>query len=167
MNLQHLVTAAIRIVAIIAGLFWARDMTVLATLLAGEGGSQDYTPQFGVAAFWLVACMVLWKFSQPLSMAVTRFDKDEQTPAKTIASPRELEIALLLVMGIYLLFNVVSDLAYWLSTWFMYQRDHSRELRMEMNDIALFFATLVELLFAMLLIFRVQGIVAILRRLRS
>lgn len=170
MNLHALVTVALRILALVALLYWLRDMAVLASLLL-DGDKQrlamlgGFMPQLLVSVFWLVSAGLLWHFAQALAGVITRIEPAVDGPMAPLDA-HELEVALLLVMGCYLLFGALSDLAYWLGMGFLYQRDTIQALELRAEDRAAIFATVVELLFALVLILRSRGLVGLVRRLR-
>lgn len=170
MNLHALVTVALRILALVALLYWLRDMAAIAGILLSDEKPRPvmlagFIPQLSVSLFWLVSAGLLWRFAKTLAEMITQVEPAANgLPAPLDA--RELEVALLLVLGCYLLFGVLSDLAYWLGMGFLYQRDAGHSLALRAEDRAAIFATVVELLFAIVLILRARGVVGLVRRLR-
>lgn len=140
--------------------------TFLPPLLAGRHGTEleVVVSYFAPMVVPVLLGTFLWFFPSPVANTIVRFDPASKSLEAGWAP--ELESIGVALLGLFLLYRAVSDLVY-------YVMDHQAKVAMLGNvrapdDFnALITATIVELVFALILILRAKGIVSLLRKARG
>ena len=93
-------------------------------------------------------------------MTVARGLVDFSEPGETelsSASDNKIQVIGFSILGLFLLFNVVSDITYWSVIWLVSQGSASVP-ELSLDQIAQMVATAIELVFVLFLIFGARGI---------
>ncbi len=81
-------------------------------------------------------------------------------------SYNQVQFAAFTVLGIYLLFHVVSDIVYWATILFVTFRDSSVPIQISLEQKGQMFATVIEFIFVCYLLLGTSGIIKLIHRLR-
>ncbi|HFD31944.1 MAG TPA: hypothetical protein ENJ28_04425 [Gammaproteobacteria bacterium] len=164
MKLEHIVALAVRLFAIAIALYAIRDgASFIAMFLEQERQTASYL--FGaVMALLIFLAIVLWMFPLTVARGLVKFREPGDVDI-TSASAQQIQVVGFTILGIYLLFFVVSDVFYWMVIWFVSQRAHELP-ELSLDQIARMVATVVELIFVLFLIFGAGGIARALRKFR-
>jgi hypothetical protein len=114
--------------------------------------------------FSIVVAVLLWRFPMTIARSMVDFRDPGESDASS-ASMEQLQNVGFTILGLYLLFHVVSDLVSWAVIWFVNQRNHTLTA-LTVEQVASMIATGVELMFVLFLLLGARRITALLRRLR-
>ena len=121
--------------------------------------------QIASTIIFLLISLCLWYF--PLSVASKLLPKTKDTKNEITGFPcSELQTVLFTTLGLYLLFNVLSDLAYWGSFLSVYGETRFDEPLITPYDKAAIFTTVIELLIVLPLLFGQSGLKRLLNKIR-
>jgi hypothetical protein len=111
----------------------------------------------------LSAGYLMWKFPGTIANKIVSSEKEKATTnSKTI---EDIEIIAFSVLGLYLLFNATSDIAYNLS-YFYQTKEAAGEGSLLIEPYSFIIATIVEIIFALILLFGSKTLVRMFRKLR-
>ena len=165
MKPEQILAVAVRLFAIALGIYLLHMLKGYPALIAGK--------QFDFAALTYLVTMIclgivailLWKFPVVVAKGIGGFTLQNQKEVTTLKYEELLQIGLI-VLGMYLLFNVISDLSYWLLVGLLITRDHESNVVLLAGDKASIVATFIELAFVMVLLLGNKNLAKIFRRLR-
>lgn len=164
MKLEHIVALAVRLFAILVGLYAVQAGLVSISWFIDQGQEAVSFLFAGGMIFTIVVAVVLWRFPMTVTRGLVKF-RDPGESEISSASVEQLQHVGFSILGLYLLFHVVSDLVSWAVVWFVSQRNHTlTELTLE--QVANMIATGVELVFVLFLLLGTRRISELLRRLR-
>jgi hypothetical protein len=165
MKPEQILAVAVRLFAIALGIYLLHMLKAYPKILAGK--------EFDFAAFTYLITMIclgvvailLWKFPVVVAKGIGGFTLQPQKQVTTLKYEELLQIGFI-VLGLYLLFNVISDLSYWLLVVLLTARDPAQNFTLLPGDKALIVATFIELAFVLVLLLGNKNLVKIFRRLR-
>lgn len=164
MKLEHIVALAVRLFAILVGLYAVQTGLVWTSWFMDQGQEAISFLFAGGMVFTVVVAAVLWRFPMTIARRLVDF-RDPGESEVSSASAEQLQVVGFSILGLYLLFHVVSDLVSWAVIWYANQRNHTlTELTLE--QMASMIATVVELVFVLFLLLGTRRITVLLRRLR-
>jgi len=164
MKLEHIVALAVRLFAILVGLYAVQTGLVWVSWFIDQGQEAVSFLFVGGMIFSIVVAVLLWRFPMTIARGMVNF-RDPGESGVSSATAEQLQYVGFSILGLYLLFYVVSDLVSWAVIWFVNQRNHTlTELTLE--QVADMIATGVELVFVLLLLLGARRITELLRRLR-
>jgi len=165
MKPEHLVALGVRLFALGLAIFTLNNsIRIFAFFKIGQFniGEIAYT---GTMVSLAMLSLLLWKFPLVVARSITDFPKLNENELNDIKSDRLLHVGLI-ILGIYLLFNVFSDLVYWGIFWFSTQRDYSSEVVLTLEQKSSIFITLIQLVFVLFLILGSNKVITIAKKLR-
>lgn len=165
MKLEHIVALAVRLFAIVLGLYALRNGVSLVPFFHGqEWEGASYLFAGGMAVLFLVA-VYLWKYPFTVSRGLVAFKEPGDVEVES-ATASQLEVAGFTILGLYLAFSVLSDLSYWAIIWFVSQRNSDFQVELSIEQIAGMVATAIEFIFVLFLLLGAKRMRALLRQLR-
>ncbi len=165
MTLENVVALAVRIFAIVLAIYAFRNGISLVPFFH-EQGWQDSS--YIYAAFMIslfVLAIGLWNFPLIVARGLVSFSDREEIEIDS-ATVEKIQAAAFAVLGMYLLFYVVSDIAYWGSILLIDQRNPELLIEITPDQKGAMVATLIEFIFALFLLLGSNRIVGLLHRLR-
>lgn len=165
MKSQYLIALAVRLFAIALAISVLQSAVTTVPLLYGQKSQEFFYLFIAMIVLFLVVAIGLWKFPLTVARGLVNF----REPAKTESSstpPEQIQVVAFTVLGVYLLFSVVSDIFYWVLVWFIGQRNPILAMEITIHDKALMFATVIEFIFVLFLIFGAKRLVEILHKAR-
>ena len=156
MKLEHIVALAVRLFAIAIAIYAIRDGLSYLVMFLGQE-QQGVSFLFGgVIAVLLLLAIYLWLFPLTVARGLVKFREPGEAEI-TSASAHQIQVVGFTILGIYLLFYVVSDVFYWFVIWFVSQREHAVP-ELSLDQIASMISTFVELVFVLFLLLGASGI---------
>ena len=123
MKPEHVVALAVRLFAVAIALYAIRDgVSYFAMFQQRELQSASFWFG-GLVAFLLILAILLWKFPLTIAKGLVNFGEPKEGDI-TSTTAQQVQVIGFTILGIYLLFFVVSDIFYWLVIWFVSQRNH-------------------------------------------
>lgn len=165
MKLEHVVALAVRLFAIALALYALKNgITTLPYFQEQEFEVASYLYILLMFGFLLLS-IYLWFFPLTVSSRIATFEGNGVTEAAS-ATANEIQVVGFNILGMYLLFNVVSDIVYWLTIWFIGNRNNNIDITPTASQISSMIATGVELVFAVALLLGASGITRVINKLR-
>ena len=156
MKLEHIVALAVRLFAIALALYAIRDGVSFFTFFLEQGReSVSYYYASGMLLL-VVLAIILWKFPLTVARGLVKFREPGETELSS-ASDNKIQVIGFSILGLFLLFHVVSDITYWSVVWLVSQRSTSVP-ELSLDQIAQMVATAIELVFVLFLLFGARGI---------
>ena len=164
-TLEHIVALTVRLFAIVLGLFATREAVSMLPYVY-EQGWHDITYLYAsFSIFMVVAAIFLWYFPITITRGLIKFKEPGKTEINS-ATAEEVQIVGLSVLGIYLLFHVMSDIFYWGYIWLVSQRSTEIHMQLTNEQVGSIVATIVELFFVLFLLLGTKRVVGLLHTLR-
>jgi hypothetical protein len=165
MKPEQILAVAVRLFAIALGIYLLNMLKGYAALVAGK--QFDFaTLTYLVTMLCLgILAILLWKFPVVVAKGISGFSLQGEKEITTLKYEELLQIGLI-VLGMYLLFNVISDLSYWLIVGLLIARDHQSGYVLLAGDKASIVVTFIELAFVMVVLLGNNKLAKIFRRLR-
>ena len=165
MKLEHIVALAVRLFAIALAVYALRNgISLVPYFHDQEWQIASYAYAALVACFLLLA-IYLWYFPLTVSRRLVAFREPGEADIGSATSD-ELQIIGFTILGIYLLFYVLSDVIYWGFIWFISNRNQGVPIELSLEQVASMLSTAIELVFVLFLILGAKGIVRLIRKLR-
>jgi hypothetical protein len=156
MKLEHIVALAVRIFAIVLALYAIRNGVSFFTFFLGqELESVSYYYASGMFLLFVLA-IILWMFPLTVARGIVKFHEPGETDLSSISDNR-IQVIGFSILGLFLLFHVISDITYWSVIWLVSQRSSSFP-ELSLDQIAQMVATAIELVFVLFLLFGARGI---------
>ncbi len=165
MKLEHIVALAVRLFAIAVAIYALRTGISLVPYFYEQewvGASYTYA---GLMLTLLLVSVGLWMFPLTIARGLVAFREPGEVDVKS-ASADQIQTIAYSVLGLYLLYHVLSDIVYWGFTLFITLRNSAIPIELSIEQIGLMIATVVELLFVLFLLLGARGMVTLLRRFR-
>lgn len=147
--MKDLTTMSVRISGLILIIFTASKLPAHALAYAVR-------PNFGILFYWLpllipvILGLYLYRYSDSVSRQIT-----SSLPERfRLEKPREILFIGCILIGVVLLFYSLSDIVFHVATALMLEQSPDYELSLATFDYASTIATVIELLFSLMLIFR-------------
>ena len=110
-------------------------------------------------------CLYLWLFPLSFTNKLLSFQKQSDTESQPV-NHDQIQIVAFSVLGIYLLFHVVSDFIYWATILFVTFRDSNIPVQISLEQKGQMIATVFELIFVVYLLLGTNGVIKLLHRFR-
>jgi hypothetical protein len=165
MELKKVIAIFLKFFAICLFLYTLNDAANWIPLLADPA----YVPAvyFQLASILIVFLLSLFLWFFPLTVASKLLPKTKETKNEvTSISYSDLQTILFTTLGLYLLFNVLSDLVYWGSFLSIYGKSSFDQPLITPYDKAAIFTTVIELILVLLLLFGQSGLKKAFEKLR-
>jgi len=165
MKLEHIVALAARLFALAVAIYALRNGISLVPYFQEQGWETASYAYLVLMVGLLLLSFYLWYFPLCVTSRLVTFKGDGVTEA-TSASAKEIQAVGFTILGMYLLFNVISDIVYWLTIWFIGNRNINIDVTPTADQISSIIATGVELVFAVTLLLGATGITRVINKLR-
>ena len=165
MKVELIVAVAIRLFAVVLGLYALRNGISFSAYLFEEGQAGSAYMYGALMAAVFIACIGLWRFPLTLARGLVPISEKHGEEAQQISSDQLLEVGLVL-LGIYFLFGVISDIGYWISMLVMSSRDIDAPLTITLKQKALVLSTVVEAVLVMFLLLGKNRVLELFRKAR-
>jgi len=165
MKLEHIVALAVRLFAIALAIYALRNGISLVPYFYEQGSHGSSYSYAAVMIVLLFVAVGLWYFPLTVTQNLVTFRGAGETDLSS-ASADQLQLAGFTILGLYLLFHVLSDVVYWGSIWFIVQRSSGPPIELSLDQKARMAATLIELIFVLFLLLGTRRIVDLLRKFR-
>ena len=165
MKLEYIVALAVRLFSIVVAIYALSNLVTI--------GPYFYQQDWHITTYAYVSLMVLlvliaiylWKFPLTVTRKLIPFEKHIDTESQQV-SYEQIQLVAFTVLGLYLLFNVVSDIIYWSTILFISFRDSNIPVEISIDQKGQMVATVIELIFVLFLLLGSKGIIKLLHRLR-
>ena len=112
MKLEHIVALAVRLFAIALALYAIRNGVSLFTFFMGEElESVSYYYAAGMILL-VVLAFLLWRFPLTVARGIVKFREPGEIELSS-ASDNIIQVVGFTILGLFLLFHVISDITYW------------------------------------------------------
>jgi len=167
MKLEYIVAIGVRLFAIGLGINVLRSFSLIPVYLNSTSSHADLFLFYGTTIAFALLALMLWKFPLLIARKIASFPPQDHSSLKDDAYIKLLEVGLIL-LGLYLLYFVISDGVYWL---IFYLSISSSEYYDSANaiapdQVASMVTTIVELVVASILVFSHQGLAKLVWKLR-
>jgi hypothetical protein len=164
MDSKIFVAIGVRLFAIALAIYSLKSMPGMYIYFDSENYKSAAFMFAGLLVFVMLIAIFLWKF--PLTVASNIIPNIENEERDTSWNEKELLTVGLILMGIYFLYYVISDVVYWLYIWNYSQSYSGVEIELNSEQKGSIVATCVELALSILLIFGAKGISNVIWHLR-
>ena len=165
MRLEHIVGLAVRLFSIVLAIYALRNGVSLVPYFQEQGWNAALYSYLALMVGLLLVSIYLWYFPLTVSSRLVAFRGEGATDAGS-ASSSEIQTVGFTVLGMYLLFNVVSDIIYWLTILFIGNRNNNVDFSLSADQISGMVATCVELVFSVALLLGASGITKTINKIR-
>lgn len=166
MNRKEIVAIAVRLFAIALAVYGINNLPGMVMFFERDNSqSAAYAYAFaGVSALIFVIAILLWFF--PYTVASSILPKNYSKIQPDNWNQESVLTCGLILLGIYFFYYVISDAVYWFYISRYSLSFEGSVLKLNLDDIAKIWATAVEFLVSMLLIFGSKGIANIILKMR-
>ena len=165
MTLEQIVALAVRLFAIVLAIYALRNGISLVPYFHEQGWQGSSYLYAALMIVLLVFAIGLWKFPLTVARGLVNF-REHGKVGLASASAEQVQVVAFTVLGLYLLFYVISDVVYWCVILFIGQRNHELMLGITTDQKASMAATIIELIFALFLLLGTNRIVELIHRFR-
>ena len=165
MKLEYLVAVAVRLFSIALLIYVLRNFVNVISIVTDTNLGILPIAYLGTFVAIILIAILLWNFPLIIAHKITGFPSMEESNIETPEFEELLSIGLIL-LGLYLLFYVISDLLYWGIAWLALQRDTSSDLSFNFDQKIAISITFIELVFAAYLILGNRTITKLIRGIR-
>lgn len=165
MKLEHIVGLAVRLFSITLALYALRNAISFFPYFYDQAWRTEAYAYLALMVFFLFLALFLWHFPLTIAKRLITF-KDSGEDCVDSVTADQLQIVGFTTLGIYLLFNVLSDVVYWLSILFISNRNKSVTTELSPDQLSNMVSTGIELIFVLFLLLGTTGITHLLRKLR-
>ena len=165
MKLEHILVLVVRLFAIAIAIQALKTMVNLVVFLKTSDSSFTSTAYIGTVVSLILLSIVLWKFPILIARKIANFPPVDENEVNSIDSEKLLQTGLI-ILGVYFLYYVISDLIYWSYFWITSMRDPDIAIELTLEHKSSIATTFIELAVALVLIFGTKMIVKIIQRLR-
>lgn len=166
MNLVSLTTVAIRVVAVLALIVGFRASVAGLVYLWGESARDAHIAFFVSGAVWLLAAAGLWVFAAGAARAITSASVQSESD-QSLVEPKELEVLLITILGLYFFLDAAIDLTYWISAIVWQGRMYPGEVSLAVDQKAGILRMVAQLVISLLVVLRARGVSSLIHRLRE
>ena len=165
MILDDIVALAVRLFAVVLAIYALRNGVSLVPFFHEQGWQSSSYFLAAIMVVLLILAVVLWKF--PLAVARGLVGFRNRGEAEVVSTNAEqIQVVGFTVLGMYLLFYVVSDVVYWGSILLIGQRNPELLLEVTPEQKGLMAATIIEFIFALFLLLGANRIVDLIKKFR-
>ncbi|MCP3671162.1 MAG: hypothetical protein GY814_12160, partial [Gammaproteobacteria bacterium] len=151
MKLEHIVALAIRLFAIVLAIYAIRNGVSLVPHFAEQGWKVAAPIHAGIMVSLVVLAIALWWFPLTVAKGLVNFKEGANQDVCKV-EPKVLEAAAYTVLGLYLLFGVLSDVIYWLFILLVTNRNPQMMIEITLEQKAAMVTTAVEFVFVLFLL---------------
>ncbi len=166
MKLEHIVGLAVRLFSIALAVYILRDAISLVPYFREQGWNSVSYSYLALMISLLFLSVYLWYFPLAVSKRLVTFREAEGPKASSVTA-EEVQTIGFTILGMYFLFNVLSDVVYWLTVWFLSSRNHGIPMNSPWDQIPSIVTTGIEFVFALGLLFGASGLTKFIRKIRS
>jgi hypothetical protein len=162
MDRNLLAIVVIRLFSLALGFYALVNISLSIPNLASINWSAATPYYLGIMSFILILALVIWKFPV-LALKIISGSKEKQLQNYDAISLEKLGYT---ILGLYLAFYVISDITYW--SYVLLASFNAREVHVELStdQIGRIIATVVELVFVVVLLFGQKGLSELLYKIR-
>ncbi|MES9971576.1 MAG: hypothetical protein ABW092_16205 [Candidatus Thiodiazotropha sp.] len=164
MSKEEITAIAVRLFAIALAIYGLNNLPGMIAYFDQEqiqGAVYAFT---GIIVLILIIALLLWYF--PVFIAAKIIPKSSQSNTATQWNREELLSTGIIIIGIYFLFYVVSDIIYWFYIWKYSISFEGTPIEMNTHQLASIFATVGELFIVIMILFGSKGIANFITKLR-
>jgi len=165
MKLEHLVALAVRLFAIVLALYAIRNGISLVPQFQKQGWEEATPFYIALMTSLIFLSVILWKFPLTVARGLVNFRESSQTNDNLI-NKKSIEAAAYTVLGLYLLFGVLSDAVYWATMLLLSNRNPQLMFEFSIDQKATIFTTVIEFIFVLFLIFGSRRLVELFNKLK-
>jgi hypothetical protein len=165
MKLEQVVAIAVRLFALVVLIYSIRNGVSLVPYFYEQGWEGE--SYFFAAAMVLlfIVSILLWKFPLSVARGLVKFKEPGEADAPSV-SAEQIQIVGFSILGLYLLFYVLSDIVYWVIIWFANQRNTTVSIELPIDQIGAMVSTVIEFIFVLFLLVGGKRIAEVLRKVR-
>ena len=112
MKLEQIVALAVRLFALVIAIYALRNGVSLAPYFYDQGWQGESYIYAGIMASLIILAITLWKFPLIVARGLVNFRGTGETNAAS-ASAEQIQVIGFTILGLYLLFGVLSDVVNW------------------------------------------------------
>ncbi len=161
----HVIALVARLFAIALFLVAVRDLSAAIWVADDPTATHKLIPLYAASIASLVVAAMLWIF--PFSIANKIYPVKNEEQSHRSLSSNELYSLGFIILGLYLLFFVLSDAIFWLLLVVMGARETPGYPIMTLENKAQMITTAIEFVIAMFLILGSNGVVSLVRKFRQ
>lgn len=165
MKLEHIVAVAVRLFAIVVAIFALRNGVSSGPYFYQQGWHITSYAYISLMALLVLFAVYLWFFPLSVTNKLLSFKKKDEVEDQTV-SYEQIQFVAFTILGIYLLFHVVSDIVYWAVIFTVSMRDSNIPVEISLDQKGQMFATVIEFIFVIYLLLGANGIIKLFHRLR-
>jgi hypothetical protein len=166
MNKEQVVGIAVRLFAIFLGIYTFRHVSGLLPYAAAPSPNYiSFSFLFLLAAFPLLAAILLWLFPLAVAAKIIPNIKEKETPAALDAGG--IEVVAFSVMGLWVLTYAIPDIFYWVTYVYRIKNINIGSPELTPENIGYIVSTIVELVIGFWLLFGSSGLLGVIRRARD
>ena len=165
MKLEHVLALVVRLFAIAIAIQALKTAMNLVVFLKSSESSFTSAAYIGTAISLVLLSIILWKFPVLIARKIANFPPIDEAEINSVDSEKLLQTGLI-ILGVYFLYYVISDLIYWSYFWVTSMRDPSTAVELTLEHKSSIATTFIELAVALVLIFGTKRVVQIIQRLR-
>ena len=165
MKIEHLLAACVRLFAIALFIHVIRTVVQMVVFAQDNGFEFAFIAYSGSAITVLIIAILLWKFPLTVSRRISNFPEVNKECANDINTFNLVQTGSI-VLGLYFLYQVISDIFYWAYYAMALSRDPEKYLDFTLESEAAIFSTAVEFIAALYLILGSRKLTEIALRIR-
>ena len=165
MKLEHIVALIIRLFAIVIAIYALHNGVTDGPYFYQQGWHITSYAFVSLMLLLVLIAIYLWFFPLTVTNKLLSFQKHSHSEKQPI-NYEQFQFVAFTLLGIYLLFNVVSDVIYWATILFISFRDSNIPIELSLDQKGQIIATVIELIFVLFLLLGTNGIIRLLHKLR-
>jgi hypothetical protein len=165
MNLKHIVALIVRLFSMVIAIYALQKGVTDAPYFYQQGWHITSYAFVSLMLLLVLIAIYLWLFPLTVTNKLLSFQKYSGTESQSV-SYEQFQFVAFTLLGIYLLFNVVSDVIYWATILFISFRDSNIPIELSLDQKGQIVATAIELIFVLFLLLSTNGIVKLLHKIR-
>lgn len=165
MKLNEILTLGIRLFAIALAIQAFRNLTGYLPYFYQEDFVELIYLDGLMIVGQLLICLGMWNYPQVVSSGLLSFQRSEQN-ILTKTSAEEIMAVGTTLLGIYLLFYVLSDFVYLISVWLMFRDEHGTLLTLGSETSLQMIAVVFEFIFVLFLLFGKNRLIELVHKIR-
>ena len=164
MKLEHIVALAVRLFALMLAFFSITNIAKLLPLVHKDGWETISPYYFAIMASFILVAIFLWNFPMTVSKGLVKFKGPAENDVEK-ANIEQIEIVAVTILGLYLLYFVISDMVYWGIVIFVSATSRI-PIEISVDQKGQIIATIIETIFVLFLLLGSKRVVALLHRMR-
>jgi hypothetical protein len=163
--LKSLAAIIIRLFAVFITIYAIRNLLSISFYYADDTYSTAVWISWGFSILFFITAIILWTFPNLIAKKIISWDVEETNKEKT--SAEEIEVVGFSLIGLFYLYYAISDLVYWAIFTLFIQKSYDVPVDLSIEQKVNIIVTVVEFLFALIIILRARGLVGLLRKIRN